>query len=133
MNFDTPAERKGTNSIKWDSQAIANIASNPEAEPFWVADMDFLPEEHIKKAGMALSDLGVYGYPAFHSRLEDAAAGWLGKKHGWNVDSVSCCIARQGSVSSDRYRLYLNVMKPDKSILKLVSQMLFITQEYIER
>ena len=86
MNFDTPAERKGTNSIKWDSQAIANIASNPEAEPFWVADMDFLPEEHIRKAGMALSDLGVYGYPAFHSRLEDAAAGWLGKKHGWNVD-----------------------------------------------
>ena len=93
MNFDTPAERKGTNSIKWDSQAIANIASNPEAEPFWVADMDFLPEAHIKKAGMALSDLGVYGYPAFHSRLEDAAAGWLGKKHGWNVDSGALTFA----------------------------------------
>ena len=87
MIFDTPAERKGTNSVKWDSEAIRSIASDPEAEPFWVADMDFLPEPHIQKKGKEIAELGVYGYPAFQSSLEEAASYWLSEKHGWNVES----------------------------------------------
>ena len=46
--FDTVADRRNTNSEKWNKEAIASIAANSEAEPFWVADMDFLPEPHIK-------------------------------------------------------------------------------------
>lgn len=85
MNFDTPAKRKGTNSVKWDSEAIANIASNPEAEPFWVADMDFLTDPDIRKTGLELAELGIYAYPDFHDRLESAASHWLEAKHGWSV------------------------------------------------
>ena len=46
--FDTVADRRNTNSEKWNKIAISSIAANSEAEPFWVADMDFLPEPHIK-------------------------------------------------------------------------------------
>ena len=93
MNFDTPANRKGTNSIKWDSAAIADIASNPDAEPFWVADMDFLTDPQIKDAGMKLAQLGVYAYPAFHGRLEEAASHWLKEKHGWDVEKEDLTFA----------------------------------------
>ena len=84
--FDNTAERRGTNSVKWHPQAIASIASNPEAEPFWVADMDFLPEPHIKDAGLSVAQSGSYGYPVFPD-LEKAVSEWLMNKHGWTVPS----------------------------------------------
>ena len=71
MDFDTAAARRGTNSVKWDRASIMSICSNPDAEPFWVADMDFLPEEHAKAAGLRIAELGVYGYPVFRT-LEEA-------------------------------------------------------------
>ena len=36
--FDETADRRGTKSEKWNKKAIASIAVNGEAEPFWVAD-----------------------------------------------------------------------------------------------
>ena len=85
MIFDNPVDRRGTNSVKWSEENIANIASNGNAEPFWVADMDFQVERHIKAAGESLASTGVYGYPAFGRRIEEAASSWLKAKHGWNV------------------------------------------------
>ena len=85
MNFDITVDRRGTNSVKWNRKSIAEIAANPEAEPFWVADMDFQTDEHIRKAGLDLAKLGVYAYPAFGDTLTAAASGWLEKKHGWKV------------------------------------------------
>lgn len=84
-DFDTPAERKNTNSVKWNRNAIASIAHNSEAEPFWVADMDFLPEPHIKAKAEELSAVGVYGYPTFPSLLETFSS-WLERKHQWKVE-----------------------------------------------
>ena len=82
--FDNTAERRGTNSVKWAPAAIASIASNPDAEPFWVADMDFLPEPHIKQAGLEVASKGCYGYPVFPD-LEGAVSEWMRRKHGWDV------------------------------------------------
>lgn len=82
MNFDIAADRRNTNSIKWNRDAIENISANPVAEPFWVADMDFLPEPHVQEAGRVLAGLGVYGYPSF-PKDTTAVAQWLKQKHGW--------------------------------------------------
>lgn len=84
MYFDTAAERRGTNSVKWDKSSIMSICSNPDAEPFWVADMDFLPEEHAKAAGLRIAEKGVYGYPVFRT-LEESASHWLKVRHEWEV------------------------------------------------
>ena len=34
FDFDTPVDRTGTNSLKWNLH-------NPDELPMWVADMDF--------------------------------------------------------------------------------------------
>lgn len=83
--FDETADRRGTNSEKWNKKAIASIAVNGEAEPFWVADMDFKPEPHIKARAEELATLGVFGYPSFPT-FREIAASWLEKKHNWIVD-----------------------------------------------
>ena len=83
--FDETADRRGTNSEKWNKKAIASIAVNGEAEPFWVADMDFKPEPHIKAKAEELATLGVFGYPSFPT-FREIAVSWLEKKHNWIVD-----------------------------------------------
>ena len=83
--FDETADRRGTNSEKWNKNSIASIAVNGEAEPFWVADMDFRPEPHIKAKAEELAKLGVFGYPSFPT-FREIAASWLKKKHNWIVD-----------------------------------------------
>lgn len=83
--FDETADRRGTNSEKWNKNSIASIAVNGEAEPFWVADMDFRPEPHIKAKAEELANLGVFGYPSFPT-FREIAASWLEKKHNWIVD-----------------------------------------------
>ena len=82
MNFDIAADRRNTNSIKWNREAIENISANPAAEPFWVADMDFFPEPHVQEAARVLAGLGIYGYPSF-PKDASAVAAWLRTKHGW--------------------------------------------------
>ena len=82
--FDETADRRGTNCEKWNKDAIASISANREAEPFWVADMDFKPEPHIKAKAEDLASLGVFGYPSF-PHLTEIAASWLEKKHDWIV------------------------------------------------
>ena len=84
MDFSRPADRRNTNSVKWDRTAIENISANPEAEPFWVADMDFPTDCHIAEAGRKVAETGIYGYPTFPD-LTKKAAGWLEMKHGWKV------------------------------------------------
>ncbi len=86
INFDIAADRRGTNSVKWDKKAIESIASNPEAEPFWVADMDFLPEPHIKAKTMEIAENGIFGYPSDSSKLNSLFCSWLLKKHNWTIN-----------------------------------------------
>lgn len=85
MNFDIIADRRNTNSVKWNKKSIESISANPDALPFWVADMDFLPEEHIKAKAQELSELGVFGYPVF-DKFSSIASSWIEKKHNWHVD-----------------------------------------------
>lgn len=84
-SFDTAPERRNTNSIKWNKEALRNLCSNEDALPFWVADMDFYsPDEVIEKA-KEISGNGVYGYPAFND-LESIFSSWLKRKHNWSVE-----------------------------------------------
>ena len=62
MNFDITVDRTKTNSVKWNKGAIESISANPDALPFWVADMDFVPEPHIQAKAKEMADSGVYGY-----------------------------------------------------------------------
>lgn len=88
MIFDNAIDRSKTNSVKWNRSSIESISANENALPFWVADMDFPPEPHIKAKAEELSSLGVYGYPVFND-FTSIASSWLEKKHSWNVEDDS--------------------------------------------
>lgn len=92
MDFSKAADRRHTNSIKWDSTAIENISSNPDAEPFWVADMDFPTDPHIAETGRKVAETGIYGYPSF-PLLTAKASEWQRKKHGWDVPAEDISFA----------------------------------------
>lgn len=80
FDFDHAVNRRGTNSIKWNREAIEGISANPDADAFWVADMDFPTEEHIKEAARKLSEEAVFGYPKFDT-LTDSFISWMERKH----------------------------------------------------
>ncbi|MFA7559189.1 MAG: aminotransferase class I/II-fold pyridoxal phosphate-dependent enzyme [Sphaerochaeta sp.] len=63
MNFDSRIDRTKTLSVKWNPQAITNICNNPEAEPFWVADMDFTVPPSVHEEAKRLAEHGIFGYP----------------------------------------------------------------------
>lgn len=84
--FDNPIERRNTNSIKWEKEAIESVSANRDALPFWVADMDYPAEEHIKEKAKEISTLGAFGYPDFPS-FTSTSSSWLKRKHNWDVDS----------------------------------------------
>ena len=83
--FDETPDRRKTNSVKWNRNAIESISANADALPFWVADMDFYPEPHIKSKAEELAELSVFGYPSFPD-FEETVALWLKEKHSWKVD-----------------------------------------------
>ena len=115
MNFDISADRRNTNSIKWNRDAIENISANPEAEPFWVADMDFYPEPHIQEAGKVLAGLGIYGYPSFPKDAL-AVSHWLRAKHSWIVPEEKIIFA-QGLLHALSLSMNLFTKEGDKILV----------------
>ncbi|SCW66134.1 cystathione beta-lyase [Ruminococcaceae bacterium YRB3002] len=76
-NFDTPINRRGTDSIKWDV---------PETElPMWVADMDFRTAPEIVEAIQNRAAHGIFGYPDIKDDWYDAYINWWAERHGYTM------------------------------------------------
>lgn len=99
-DFDAIVDRRGTNSVKWAPDAIRSICGNPDAEPFWVADMDLASPVEIRKALEEVVALGAYGYPKFTDN-EEIFAQWAKRRHDWDVDpkQVTICQGMLGSIA----------------------------------
>lgn len=76
-DFDTPVDRRGTNSIKWD------VA--PGELPMWVADMDFRTAPEIIEAIKTRTEHGIFGYNTVPDEWYDAYCDWWGTRHGLYV------------------------------------------------
>jgi cystathionine beta-lyase len=63
FDFDTPVDRRGTSSTKWNRYRGRDII------PLWVADMDFRCAPAIVEALRARVDHGVFGYTEPPSEL----------------------------------------------------------------
>lgn len=73
-DFDTPVDRKGTFSLKWD------IAENEL--PMWVADMDFRTAPEILSAMQQRLDNGIFGYTVIPDEWKQAYVSWWKERHG---------------------------------------------------
>ncbi len=78
-NFDNPADRTGTGSLKWDVK---------DGElPMWVADMDFETAPEIKDALKKRAEHGIYGYSVVTDEWYDAYTGWWKKRHNFTIET----------------------------------------------
>jgi len=80
FDFETPPERLGTDSQKWQKYAGRDIL------PMWVADMDFKSAPAIIKALHDRVDHGVFGYARPTKSTMDAMVGALQRRYGWTID-----------------------------------------------
>lgn len=84
-DFDRYIDRRGTSSVKWNRDAIRSICGNPDALPFWVADMDLPTSDAIHSAMISAASFGIAGYSNV-PELQKSFLGFLERKHGWSVD-----------------------------------------------
>jgi len=83
-NFDSLTDRRGTYSIKWEHTPPG---CEPDALPFWIADMDFPAANPILAALHERVDKLIFGYTAYDNEIKDAVTGWFKKRYDWHVDN----------------------------------------------
>ncbi|MES2435386.1 MAG: MalY/PatB family protein [Pseudomonadota bacterium] len=86
MTFDTPINRFGTHSVKWDSMEAFYGVPAKDGIAMWVADMDFRPPACVQTALEGMMAHGVYGYYGDDAAYLDAVRWWMQTRHGWSVE-----------------------------------------------
>ncbi|MDY4376831.1 MalY/PatB family protein [Pectobacterium brasiliense] len=76
-DFDVLIPRRGTNAVKWDAAAEANML------PMWVADMDFRTAPEVINALEARARHGIFGYTQVPSDFYTAIVNWFSRRHGF--------------------------------------------------
>lgn len=77
-DFDTPVNRRNTNSMKWDVAA--------DELPMWVADMDFQAAPPIRKAIEERAAHGVFGYTVVSEEWYQAYIDWWRRRHDFTIE-----------------------------------------------
>jgi cystathionine beta-lyase len=76
--FDTPVNRRGTDSYKWDIE---------EKElPMWVADMDFQTAPEIREALQQRVEHGIFGYSIVPEEWYQAYQSWWQRRHDFAIE-----------------------------------------------
>jgi cystathionine beta-lyase len=78
-DFDTPHERRATDSVKWSRYA------DPGLIAMWLADMDFAAPPPVLAALQRRLDHGILGYSHPGPSLVDAVLGHLATAYRWEV------------------------------------------------
>jgi putative C-S lyase len=79
FDFDTPVDRAGTWSTRWDRYAGRDVV------PLWVADTDFRPPPPVLDALSARIAHGILGYTTVPEALRDAIVERLERLYGWRI------------------------------------------------
>ncbi len=76
-DFDTPVQRRGTDSVKWDVK--------PGELPMTIADMDFRTAPEIVNALREKVETGVFGYEWPGDDYFQAVSDWQAARHDWKA------------------------------------------------
>ena len=78
--FDTPLDRRGSDSFKWGKYAGRDIL------PLWVADMDFAAPPAVLAALHRRIEHGVFGYGGPWPSLTESVLAHLQGEYGWSIE-----------------------------------------------
>ncbi len=79
--FDTPIDRRGSDSIKWNRYAGRDIL------PLWVADMDFAAPPAVLDALHRRIEHGILGYGGPWPSLTESVLAHLADEYDWSVEA----------------------------------------------
>ena len=82
-DFDTIINRADTNCVKYDLRK--QVFGNADVLPMWVADMDFETPDFVRNAVIERAEHPVYGYHFKDEPYFQSIAGWLKRRHQWEV------------------------------------------------
>jgi len=85
-DFDTIIDRRGTQSLKWDSMEDRYGVSPDDGLAMWLADMEFLPPPEVNDAIRRAVDHGIHGYPGDLASYHNSIVNWMEHRHGWKIE-----------------------------------------------
>ena len=80
FDFETPVNRQGSASLKWEHYAGRDVV------PMWVADMDFASPPAVVEALKRRASHGVFGYTLPPRELVEVILAMLAREYGWRVE-----------------------------------------------
>lgn len=83
--FDTPPDRRGSDSLKWSKYAGRRTADGLDVLPLWVADMDFAAPPEVITALQERVAHGVFGYGHTTEAFTQAVVGAMHRDYDWAV------------------------------------------------
>lgn len=116
-DFDTPIDRRGTSSYKWDTGP--DYFGRDDVIPMWVADMDFACAPCIVEAVHRRADHPVYGYAIRQQPYYDAVLGWLKKRHGFTVSQEYLAFAPPGVIYAMNVMLRILTQPGDQVLVPM--------------
>jgi len=100
-DFDRLIRRNGTGSLKWDYHTHNGrrqrwdqtdpAHGDRQVLPLWVADMDFASPPEVVTALEACARKGIFGYTDRTPAYDAAVAGWMARRHGWQIEADWIC------------------------------------------
>ena len=93
-DFDTPINRRNTNSMKWDV--------DENELPMWVADMDFPTAPEVQAVIQQRATHGVFGYSVVPDEWYQAYISWWQRRHNFTIqkDWLVFCTGVVPAISS---------------------------------
>lgn len=116
-DFDTPVDRRGTFSYKWDAEA--DYFGREDVIPMWVADMDFPCAPCVVEAVQKRAAHPVYGYAVRQQPYYDAVLGWLEKRHGFTVSQEYLAFAPPGVIYAMNVMLRILTQPGDRVLVPM--------------
>lgn len=94
FNFDEVVDRRGTNSMKWDTGPrfmgkLGTERFDEDTISVYTADMDFRCPPSVKEEIMKVVEHNIYGYtmlcPEVDMRYFDAVINWCKRRYDWEI------------------------------------------------
>ncbi len=86
MSFNTPIDRRGTNSTKWDLMEKLFGVSPNDGLAMWTADSDYATAPCVIAAVQKAAEHGVFGYSYAHDDYLSAVQWWMQTRHNWTIE-----------------------------------------------
>lgn len=85
MSFNTPIDRRNTQSTKWDLMEKLYDVSPNDGLAMWTADSDYATAPCVIEALQKAVDHGVFGYGFENEAYLNAVTWWMKTRHNWDV------------------------------------------------